>query len=69
MVSAFWLDNPSILFKKDKMWNVWPSPTDSFAGKLNAITRLVNNFNTFRIYNYPFGSIYLLQESLLSLLS
>jgi len=41
MVSAFWLDNPSILFKKDKMWNVWPSPTDSFAGKLNAITRLV----------------------------
>ena len=41
MVSAFWLDNPSVLFKKDKLWNVWPSPTDSFAGKLNAITRLV----------------------------
>ncbi len=41
MVSTFWLDNPSILFKKDKIMNVWPSPTDSFAGKLNAVTRLV----------------------------
>ena len=41
MVSTFWLDNPSILFKKDKMMNVWPAAKDSFAGKLNAVTRLV----------------------------
>ena len=41
MVSTFWLDNPSVLFQKDKIMNVWPSPSDTFAGKLNAVTRLV----------------------------
>ena len=41
MISTFWLDNPSVLFQKDKIMSVWPSPSDTFAGKLNAVTRLV----------------------------
>ena len=41
MVSAFWLDNPSILFKKSKLMEVWPQNKQSMAAKLNAITRLI----------------------------
>ena len=41
MVSVFWLDDPSILLRKDKLYEVWPKPTYNFAGKLNAVTRLV----------------------------
>ena len=41
MVSTFWLDNPSILFKKSKLMEVWPQNKQSMAAKLNAITRLV----------------------------
>jgi len=41
MVSSFWLDNPSILFNKKKIMEVWPQSKYSMASKLNAITRLV----------------------------
>ena len=41
MVSTFWLDNPSILLKKNKLMEVWPQEKQSMAAKLNAITRLV----------------------------
>ena len=41
MVSVFWLDNPSILFNKKKMTELWPLSKYSFECKLNAITRLV----------------------------
>jgi hypothetical protein len=41
MVSSFWLDNPSILFNKKKIMEVWPQSKYSMAAKLNAITRLV----------------------------
>ena len=41
MVSAFWLDNPNILFNKTKIMEIWPQSKYSFAGKLNAISRLV----------------------------
>lgn len=41
MVSVFWLDNPSILFNKKKIMELWPQSNYSFECKLNAITRLV----------------------------
>ena len=41
MVSVFWLYNPSILFNKKKMTELWPLSKYSFECKLNAITRLV----------------------------
>jgi hypothetical protein len=41
MVSVFWLDNPSILFNKKKIMELWPQSEYSFECKLNAITRLV----------------------------
>ena len=41
MVSVFWLDNPSILFNKKKIMELWPQSNFSFECKLNAITRLV----------------------------
>ena len=41
MVSTFWLDNPSILFNKKKIMEVWPQSKHSMADKLNAISRLV----------------------------
>ena len=41
MVSVFWLDNPSILFNKKKIMELWPQSTYSVECKLNAITRLV----------------------------
>ena len=41
MVSSFWLDNPSILFNKNKIMELWPSDKQSMDNKLNAITRLI----------------------------
>lgn len=41
MVSVFWLDNPSILFNKKKIMELWPQSEYSLECKLNAITRLV----------------------------
>jgi len=41
MVSVFWLDNPSILFNKKKIIELWPQSEYSLECKLNAITRLV----------------------------
>ena len=41
MVSVFWLDNPSILFNKKKIMELWPQSEYSLESKLNAITRLV----------------------------
>ena len=41
MVSVFWLDNPSILFNKKKIMELWPQREYSLECKLNAITRLV----------------------------
>ena len=41
MVSVFWLDNPSILFNKKKITELWPQSEYSLECKLNAITRLV----------------------------
>lgn len=41
MSDMFWLNNPSILFNKKHLVEIWPSNNLSYDGKLNAITRLV----------------------------
>ena len=37
----FWLNNPTILFKKNKIAQIWPNDTMNYSNKLNAITRFV----------------------------
>jgi len=41
MTSTFWINEPSILFNKDYILQVWPSSKMSYEEKLNAISRLV----------------------------
>lgn len=41
MQDTFWLNDPTILFNKDSVGQVWPSRDMSVNEKLNAITRLV----------------------------
>ena len=41
MTSIFWLNNPSILFKQNEIFELWPSKTMATESKLNAITRLI----------------------------
>jgi hypothetical protein len=41
MNTAFWLNNPMVLFNKDKIMEIWPSQNMTIEEKLNGITRLV----------------------------
>ena len=41
MSSSFWINNPSVLFDKSQITQIWPMPSMTSAQKLNAITRLV----------------------------
>lgn len=41
MTTPFWLNDITILFKKDKLFNVWISQNASLEEQFNAITRLV----------------------------
>ena len=41
MTSPFWINDPNVLLKKDKITEIWPVKKMSFNEKLNAITRLV----------------------------
>jgi hypothetical protein len=41
MTSTFWINQPSILFNKDYILQVWPTTKMSYEEKLNAISRLV----------------------------
>ena len=41
MNTPFWLNNPSILFNKNEIKELWPADTMTFTAKLNAITRTV----------------------------
>ena len=41
MIIPFWYDDPSILLKKDNIFELWPTPTMNYNQKLNAITRLI----------------------------
>jgi hypothetical protein len=41
MNSTFWINDPTVLLKKDKVTNIWPVKGMDTDEKLNAITRLV----------------------------
>jgi hypothetical protein len=41
MSTSFWGNEPTILFKKEYIMQIWPVSTMSFEEKLNAITRIV----------------------------
>ncbi len=41
MQSPFWLKDPTILFNRDKIGELWPTTDMSPNDKLNAVTRLV----------------------------
>ena len=41
MQDTFWLNDPTILFNKDSVGQVWPARDMSVNEKLNSITRLV----------------------------
>jgi hypothetical protein len=41
MNTAFWINNPMILFNKDKITEIWPLENMTIEEKLNGITRLV----------------------------
>ena len=41
MSSKFWLYDPSILLKKEEMFNFWPNNKQSMDEKLNAVTRSI----------------------------
>jgi len=47
MNDSFWFENPSILFRKDKILRFWPYNTMSFEEKLNATTRFVIGVSLF----------------------
>lgn len=40
-MTVFWTNNPTILFNKEYILQLWPSSTMSYEEKLNAITRVV----------------------------
>ena len=41
MTPPFWSNDPTILFNKDNILQLWPSPQMTFEAKMNAISRLV----------------------------
>ncbi len=41
MTNTFWLNDPTILFNKEYITELWPTEKLSLAAKLNAITRTV----------------------------
>lgn len=41
MTTQFWSNEPTILFNKDYIFDLWPTSAMSYPEKLNAITRLV----------------------------
>ena len=40
-IDKFWLDNPLIIFKKERITELWPDKQFSASRKLNAITRVI----------------------------
>jgi hypothetical protein len=41
MTTEFWINEPTILFNKEYMLDLWPSSNMNYEQKLNAITRLI----------------------------
>ena len=40
-IDKFWLDDPLVIFKKDRITEFWPDKQFSASRKLNAITRVI----------------------------
>jgi hypothetical protein len=41
MTTPFWFNDPTIIFNKDSMFQLWPTSVLTFEAKLNAISRIV----------------------------
>lgn len=41
MSNSFWINDPTVLFNKDFIFELWPTKNMSYDQKLNAITRLI----------------------------
>ena len=41
MTTPFWINDPTILFNKDYIFDLWPTPNMNYQEKLNSITRMV----------------------------
>ena len=41
MTAIFWSNDPTILFNKESMLQLWPTQKMTFEAKLNAISRLI----------------------------
>ena len=41
MTTPFWINNPTILFTKDQLLELWPTQQMTFESKLNAISRII----------------------------
>jgi len=41
MTTPFWINDPTILFNKDYILELWPTPNMNYQQKLNSITRMV----------------------------
>jgi hypothetical protein len=39
--TPFWINDPTVLFKREEMMDIWPAPLMSIEQKLNAISRIV----------------------------
>jgi hypothetical protein len=39
--TPFWINDPTVLFKREEMMDIWPAPLMSIEQKMNAISRIV----------------------------
>lgn len=60
MSEIFWFENPTILFKKETILDIWPMPNMSSIEKLNAITRFIILFTIFGYILFKKSSILIL---------
>ena len=57
MTNTFWLNNPTILLNNKHITEIWPSNDLDYAGKLNAVTRLVLLLTTIGFFTSGFFKI------------
>ena len=52
MAIKVWFDDPTILFNKDYIFELWPTDSMCYEQKMNAITRLIILFTIYYYYYY-----------------
>ena len=57
MSIPFWYNDPSILLNKKHIYSAWPSSCMEYNERMNAITRLVINFNSCRLCSYKIKNV------------